>query len=434
MAHRLIKVLGVGLAMSFVLALHAAQAPSVREVDILLRGGRVLDGAGNPWIRADVGIAGDRIVFVGDARAARTTARDVVDVSGKLVAPGFWDVHSHAELSTPAGKEVLPLLYQGITTLVLGADGNGPNQLDSIFAGYRANGIQVNALHYVGHNAARTAAMGPDFGRPATPAEVDTMRRYVAKGMREGAIGLSSGLAYNPGFFSTTDEVVELAKVAAEYGGVYDTHDRDMGASYKGIGYLASVREAIEIAERGGTPLIFSHFSPLGDAAHHQLPEAVKMIEDARGRGVNVMAGQHVYTASSSGFIAHTLPRSAAVGGLDALLERFRDAAAWAQLRREIPELLALRGGPGKIVITDGPKEITGRSLADIAQRWNVSVPDAVRRIVEAGGDKVFDINLDIYNLEDIRVLMQKDWMMTCTDGFIPTTREFHSHPRSFGS
>jgi N-acyl-D-amino-acid deacylase len=378
--------------------------------DILLTGGRVLDGGGNPFVRADVAIRGDRIVFVGDARAAGVEAKETVDVSGLLLTPGFWDVHSHADLDTTEGRRALPLLHQGVTTVVLG--------------------IAVNALRYVGHGPARAAAMGSSFDRAATAEEIRAMKEYVERGMEQGAIGFSTGLAYNPGFFSTTEEVVELNRVAARFGGVYDTHDRDMGASYHGIGFLASIEEAIDIAERGGTPLILSHLGALGPSAHGQLDEALERIEKARDRGVNVMAGQHVYTASASSFVAHALPRWVA-GSVRLHLE---SEESWRRLTREIPEVLAMRGGPEKIVITDGPPELTGRSLAEIARGWNLSVPAAVRRIVLESGEGVSDMNLDIYDAGDIRKLARKEWMMTCTDGLPPASPESYTHPRLYGT
>jgi N-acyl-D-amino-acid deacylase len=347
----------------WLLALALAIAPSASQetVDILLEGGRILDGSGNTARRADVAISEDRIRFVGDARAAGVTARETVDVTGLLVTPGFWDVHSHADLESSDGKRALPLLHQGVTTVVLGIDGLGTNEIDSIFDGYEKEGIAVNALRHVGHGAARAAVMGSSFDRAASPEEIRSMKAYVEEGMEQGALGLSTGLAYNPGFYATTDEVVQLNEAAARYGGIYDTHDRDMGASYQGVGFLASVKEAIEIAERGSTPLIFSHLGALGAKAHALLPEALGIIEAARGRGVNVMAAQHVYTASASSFVAHCLPRWVAAGGSESLRRRLADPADWSRLEQEIPEVLAMRGGPGKIVLTDGPRQWSGR-------------------------------------------------------------------------
>jgi N-acyl-D-amino-acid deacylase len=393
----------------------------------------VLDGTGSPWVRQDIGISGDRITFAGNAADLGIRARDTLDVSGLLVAPGFWDVHNHADLDQPHGRTALPLLYQGITTVVQGVDGGGRNNLNEIFAGYARDGVAVNVVRFVGHNAARTEVMGADFGREATPAEIERMKAYVERGMVEGAVGFSSGLAYNPGYYSTTAEVIELNRVAARYGGVYDTHDRDMGATLNGFGYLNSVGEAIEIAEAAGTPLVFSHFSALGVTANAQMPDAIRLVEAARARGVNVMGGQHVYTASQSVIAGHVLPRWIAVGGEDSLRRRLRDPALADRFDRDVMTILTMRGGPDKIVLVGPQEEINGKSLAALAAEWRVSVPEVVRRVVEEFGPRTYDINFDIFDIRNTRALAQKDWMMTCLDGFTPASPSGVDHPRSYG-
>ncbi len=408
-----------------------AQEAARQQVDLLLLQGRVLDGAGNPWVIRDIGVTGDRIVFVGHARDRGVVARDTVD-AGLLVTPGFWDMHSHAELEKPHGKTALSFLYQGITTVVLGVDGGGSNEVDEIFAGYRSDGIAVNALHYVGHNAARRAVMGME-NRAPTPAELDAMRAYVRKGMEQGALGLSSGLFYSPGSYSATDEVVELNKVTAPYGGIYDTHDRDLGAAYKGIGYDASVKEAIEIAERGGTALIFSHFNPQGRQNYGRAPVGAVLIDEARARGVEVMAAQHVYTATQSSLQAYAVPRWAAAGGRDAMLARFEDPKTVARLDVETMEMLELRGGAEKILFADQRPALNGKTLAQVAADWALSVPETVRRIITEANAPV--MNLDLYDIENTRYLAQKEWMMTCTDGRTPPPdRQGIVHPRPYGA
>jgi N-acyl-D-amino-acid deacylase len=423
-----------GLAVAALLAAGCRASPVPPLPDLLLTNGRVLDGTGAPWVRQDVAIAGDRIVFAGHAGDAGVAARDTVDVAGLLVVPGFWDVHNHADLDQPHGRTALPLLYQGITTVVQGVDGGGRNSVAEIFAGYEREGVAVNVIRFVGHNAARSDAMGGDFGREATAAEIDRMRAYVARGMEEGAVGFSTGLAYNPGYYASTAEVTDLARVAARYGGVYDTHDRDMGATLNGFGFLNSVREAIAIAEAAGTPLIFSHFSALGAVANAQMPEAIALVEAARARGVNVMGGQHPYTASQGTITGHVLPRWVAIGGEDSLRRRLRDPARAGEFDRDVMAILTLRGGPDKIVLVSEHAAINGRSLAQLAAAWRVPVPEVVRRIVEEFGPRTFDINLDIFDLRNIRALAQKDWMMTCLDGFTPAAPRGVDHPRSYGA
>jgi len=406
-------------------------AASAQTVDVLIVGGRVLDGAGNPWVQRDIGVTGDRIVFVGVARDARMTARDTIDATGLLVTPGFWDMHSHAELDEPWGKDARPFLYQGITTVVLGVDGDGTKQIAETFARYRVNGIGVNALRYVGHGAARGSVMG-NADRPPTDAEMAAMKAYVRQGMEQGALGLSSGLFYTPGYYATTEEVIELNRVAAEYGGIYDTHDRDLGAAYQGVGYDASVREAIEIGERAGTPVIFSHFNPQGRHNYGRARVGAAVIEAARSRGVDVMAAQHVYTATQSSLSAYTVPRWASVGGREAMLERFRDPAVVQILDTATLSMLALRGGPEKILFADQRTELNGRTLAEVAERWSMSVPATVRRILQGGNAPV--MNLDLYDIENTRYLATKEWMMTCTDGRTPPPGAGVVHPRPYGA
>jgi N-acyl-D-amino-acid deacylase len=418
--------------------------PQPASVDLLLLNGQVLDGAGNPGLRADVGIAADKIVFVGNAASAGVKARESVDVSGLIVAPGFWDVHSHADLSSeapPPGADMflstpspaaLPQLYQGITTVVLGVDGNGSHAVAAEFAQYHRNGIAVNAVRFVGHGAARAAVMGAADRMPSAD-EMQRMKDYVATGMKQGAVGLSTGLFYSPGYFAKTDEVVELAKVATAYGGVYDTHDRDLGATYKGVGYLESIRETIEIGERARIPVIFSHFNAQGVHNYGRAPEGAKLIESARARGLNVFAGQHVYTATSSTLSAYALPRWASVGGADEMRKRFADPQTRAVLIKEIAEMLEPRGGAAKLLFSDqGRKDLNGRTLAGVAVQWGMSPPEAVMRILERGNAGV--MNLDLYEEGNTAYLAQKEWMMTCTDGGTPAFGEGIVHPRAYGA
>ncbi|MGH7470343.1 MAG: N-acyl-D-amino-acid deacylase family protein [Longimicrobiales bacterium] len=405
----------------------SAQNPA----DVLLLNGQVLEGAGNPWVQRDIAITGDRISFLGNARASRITARDTLNVRGLLVTPGFWDVHSHADLTSAHGRYALPLLYQGVTTLVMGVDGDGTSEVRAMFDRYRQNGIAVNAVRYVGHGEARGTVMGV-ADRAPTAAELTAMKAYIRKGMEEGAVGLSSGLFYSPGYFARTEEVIELAKVAAEYGGSYDTHDRDLGVAYQGIGYLNSIREGIRIGEEGGTPVIFSHFNAQGVQWYGRAGEGARLIDEARARGVNVVAGQHTYTATNSSLSAYALPRWAVVGGREETNKRLRDPAIRTQLTRVVMEMLEPRGGPSKILFSDRRPDLNGKTLAAVATGWNVSVPEAVMRIVSEGGASV--MNLDLYDDVNTRLLAQKDWMMTCTDGYTPADTTSISHPRSYGS
>lgn len=409
----------------------AQEAPprSGLTVDLLIRGARVLDGAGNPWVQQDVGVRGDRIAFVGYANAVSVAARDTLDARGLVLTPGFIDAHSHFEADEAYGRDGRPFLYQGITTAVLGVDGAGTDDVAAQFDRFRTAGIGLNVLTFVGHGAARSAVMG-QAARAPTPAELDAIRHYVRRAMREGAFGLSSGLFYSPGTFARTDELVELARVAAEFGGIYDTHDRDLGAVYGGVGMEASMREAIEIGERGGTPVIFSHLSPQGRANAGRAPVAAAIIEAARARGVNVMAAQHPYTATQSNLRSYLIPDWAAAGGRAAMLERFRDPAIVARLDRETMAMAEMRGGADKVLFVDARPGLNGRTVLQVADSLQLSVPATVRRVLEGGNATV--MNLDLYDMGNIRYLAQQEWMMTCTDGRSPPPGADVVHPRPY--
>ena len=399
-------------------------------VDLLLVGGLVHDGSGQAPERQDVGVVGERISFVGDAAAAGLEAAVVVDVAGLMVTPGFIDMHSHAELAADYGRDALPFLHQGITTVAVGVDGAGTPDVAERFAGLEGR-IGVNAFAYVGHGEVRRRVIGEDDRAP-TPAELDAMRALVRRAMNEGAFGLSTGLFYVPGYYATTEEVIELARVAAAFDGIYDTHDRDLGASYRGVGYLPSIREAIRIGEEAGTRVIFSHFNAQGASNYGRAPEGARLIDEARARGVEVAAAQHVYTATQSSLAAYAIPRWASNGGREEMLERFRDPETVRRLDVETMEMLAIRGGADKLLFADPRPALNGRTLAAVAAAWELPVPAAVRRILTEGNAAV--MNLDLYDIENTRFLARQPWMMTCTDGRPPSPAQNVTHPRVFGA
>ena len=418
------------LAAVAVAALWVGDLRSQPAADLLLVGGLVYDGSGQPPARQDVGVAGERISFIGDAAAAGLDAAVVVDVDGLMVTPGFIDMHSHAELTEDYGRDALPFLHQGITTVAIGVDGGGTPDVAELFAGL-AGRIGANAFAYAGHGEIRERVIGADDRAP-TAAELDEMRALVRQAMHEGAFGLSTGLFYVPGYYATTEEVIELARVAAAFDGIYDTHDRDLGASYRGVGYLESIREAIRIGEAAGLRVIFSHFNAQGAGNYGRAPEGARLIEEARAGGVEVAAAQHVYTATQSNLAAYAIPRWASNGGREEMLERFRDPETVRRLDVETMEMLAIRGGADKLLFADPRPELNGRTLAEVAAEWELPVPAAVRRILTDGNAAV--MNLDLYDIENTRYLARQPWMMTCTDGRTPSPAQNVTHPRVFGA
>ena len=411
-------------------ALWSGEVRSQPAADLLLVGGLVHDGSGEPPVWQDVGVVGDRISFVGDGAAAGLDAAVVVDVGGLMVTPGFIDMHSHADLTEDYGRDALPFLHQGITTVAVGVDGAGTPDVAELFAGLEGR-IGVNAFAYAGHGEIRRRVIGEDDRAP-TPAELDAMRALVRQAMTEGAFGLSTGLFYVPGYYATTEEVIELARVAAAFDGIYDTHDRDLGASYRGVGYLPSIREAIRIGEEAGARVIFSHFNAQGASNYGRAPEGARLVEEARARGVEVAAAQHVYTATQSSLVAYAIPRWASNGGREEMLARFRDPETVRRLDVETLEMLAIRGGAEKLLFADPRPELNGRTLAAVAAEWELPVPATVRRILAGGNAAV--MNLDLYDIENTRYLARQPWMMTCTDGRPPSPAQNVTHPRVFGA
>ena len=404
---------------------------TVVAVERLFAGGLVYDGSGRAPVAADVGISDGRIVFVGDAAASRVAADETFDVAGQWVTPGFIDAHSHAVLDADYGRDASPYLKQGITTVVLGMDGFSGDVAERVNL-WRTNGIGTNGLLFIGHNTVRTEVMASE-DRPPTPAELETMRALVRRGMEAGAFGLSTGLFYVPGTYASTDEVIELARTAAAFdGAIYDTHDRDLGAVYQGVGYDASVREAIRIGEESGLRVIFSHYNLQGAHNYGRAAVGAKHINDARERGVDVWAAHHPYTATQSNLRSYTIPDWASAGGRDAMLARFDDPQQSAEIKVATNAMLDIRGGAGKLLFADPQPDLNGKTLADVARERELSPADAVQQILRR--DDAVIMNLELYDHANTRILAQEAWMMTCTDGRTPQPDQAITHPRTFGA
>ncbi len=425
------------------LSLLSCGRPGGPPADLLILGADVLDGSGADAMPADVALRQGRIAFVGDAAASGVRARDTLDARGLLLTPGFIDMHSHVNLEADYGREAREFTTQGITTAVTGVDGGGTPDLADLFERFERDGIGLNVLSYVGHGDVRLRILGM-ADRAPTAHELERMKDLVRQGMEEGAFGLSTGLFYTPGYYADTDEVIELARVAAEYGGIYDTHDRDLGAAYHGIGYLNSIREAIRIGAESGTRVIFSHFNAQGRANYGRAPEGAALIDSARAAGVEVAGAQHVYTATMSSLQAYTIPRWAAAGGPEQMIRRFTDPDTARLLDVQTMEMLEIRGGPGKILFADPRPDLNGRTLAEVAAERGLSVPETVRQILGAPGSRAASgapdrvgawvMNLDLYDIENTRYLATMPWMMTCTDGRTPEPDQVITHPRAYGA
>jgi N-acyl-D-amino-acid deacylase len=405
---------------------------SATSVEHLFVGGLLFDGSGDAPYVGDIGVNNEKIVFVGDAAEANVISPDTIDAAGMWVAPGFIDAHSHAELDPDYGRDALPYLHQGITTVVLGVDGAGTSDVADRLQLWRTNGIGTNGILYVGHGNIRRQVMGEE-NRAPTADEMTAMEGLIRKGMDEGAFGFSTGLFYVPGTYSSTDEIIQLAKVAAEYSGaIYDTHDRDLGAVYEGIGYDESVKEGIRITEESGLRAIFSHFNLQGAHNYGRADVGAGYINAARERGVDVWAAQHPYTATQSNLRSYTIPDWAAAGGQEGMIARLDDPNLAAEIEASTNAMLQIRGGADKIMFVDLNPALNGKTLGEVAREMELSPALAVQKLLRDGNKGV--MNLELYDDDNTRVLAAEAWMMTCTDGQTPHPDQPITHPRTFGA
>jgi len=400
-----------------------AQTEPGRDIDLLITRGTVYDGSLNPPKIEDVGIVGDRIVFIGDAPKSGIRAKKTLDAKGLMVTPGLIDAHTHIddEIALPdaSSRLIARQVTQGVTTSIIGVDGDGTPDVTANFEKIDALGIGQNVAAYVGFGAIRENVLGDDARAP-TPAELETMKSLAAKGMCEGAIGLSSGLFYAPQSFASTDEVLAVAKEAGKRGGLYDTHQRDEGNS--SIGVIPSLKEALRIGEESGAPLHLAHIKVSGGP--HPMRDLVKLIEAARAKGQNVTADQYPWTAANTGLDAVVMPRWAQDGGREAMLKRFNNPADVAKIRADtgltpaLAPLIMISGAPNQ-------PEIVGKRLSDLSAQWGVAPIDAAIRILtkDDAGVVVF-----VMNEKDIVAAMRQPWVMSSSDG------ADGGHPRGYAS
>jgi dihydroorotase/N-acyl-D-amino-acid deacylase len=384
-----------------------------------------------------VGVIGEKIAFVGDLSAASAAVR--FDATGLAVTPGFIDIHSHATSDTVRGSDVVqrPLaesyIRQGVTTAMGGQDGSSPEDVGAFLAYLDAYPAAMNIGLFVGHGTLRARVVGQD-DRRATPDEIAGMTALVERALNAGAFGLSSGLEYTPGAFADTEELVALSRPVGRAGGLYISHIRDEGARV-----LDSISEVIRVGEEAGVAAQVTHHKVIGKGRWGRSRETLRLIDEARARGVDVMSDQYPYTASATG-LTILLPDWAKAGGTDALLERLADPEIRARIRSDvIDHINEERGGdPATIVASRCPNapENDGLSLADMLVRDGRPVTvenaaDTALRLVEGGScSGVFHSMSE----EDVVRIMQHPMTMIASDGGIPEPGEGVPHPRNYGT
>ena len=453
----------------FVSPLTPTQAADTAPFDVLIRGGRIIDGTGNPWFNGDVAVRGDRIVAVGrvadDAKAGR-----VIDAKGLVVSPGFIDIHSHSDMPLLEDGAALSKIHQGVTTEVLGEDSSGgpsKGKLEpktfrkgdrtlkwSTFGDYLAavesSGTAVNVASYVGLGTLLSCVLGDSLDRP-TPAQLEQVKDLLDEAMSQGALGLSTMIAGPRELNVATDDLVELGKVVKRHGGLYSSHIRNEGTEV-----LAAVKEAIAVGERAGIPVDIIHVKIAEQTLWGRMNEIVALIEDARRRGVNVQTNVYPYTRGNNDLVT-ILPPWAHEGGVKALLGRLKDPAQRERIKGDVTKGLpgwynhytAVGGDWSRMLVsaklTTPNAKFQGRTMDEIL---------AEKAKAKASGSKAdrIDLMLDFlaeeggsvstiyahHTEEDMNLALRQPWCSIGSDGSALAVegplRRGHPHPRSFGT
>ena len=448
------------LSLCACIAMFTSTSLPAADYDLIFSGGRVVDGTGAPWFRADVGVKGDRIAAVGDL--SKATAGRRIDSKSLILAPGFIDMMGQSEYNVLVDGRAASKITQGITTEMTGeggsiaplnarmlADGKEvyehygvtPNFTDftGYFKEFERRGVTINLGTFVGAGQLRNYVIGKD-NRPATPEELKAMQDEVASAMEQGAFGLSSALIYVPDNFASTEEIIELAKVAARYGGSYITHQRDEGDDGT-VGLDKSMDEVFRIAREASIPAEIYHIKASGKANWGRMPAMLKRIEDARAQGLDVTADQYPWTASSNG-LADSLPLWVREGGADKMIARLRDKETRARARTDF--LKADTEWPesaSRILITsvinDDLRKYQGKTLADIAKEEKKDPLDVLMDIVAADRGNTYRVTFSMSE-DDVRaaltnplVSFNTDSSAVAEDGIFAQEK---AHPRAWGS
>ncbi|MFH2110165.1 MAG: D-aminoacylase [Candidatus Bathyarchaeota archaeon] len=438
-------------------------------LDLIVKGGRVVTGAGNPWFRADVGVKKGFITKVG---SLSEDAKEVIDARGMVVCPGFIDLHDHSDLTILANREADSKVHMGVSTTVFASCGSGAAPLNEAMreevrreapflkaAGVEvdwstmkeylsrleAGGLSINVAPLVGFGTVREYVMGMEMRAP-TKAELKAMKAEMSKAMDAGCRGITTGLRYDPQSYAETGEVIELSKVVAGYGGFYTSHIRDEGDRGDP---LAAVEEIIRIGREAGIPVNISHFKVLSKRFWHLAPRLVEMVEQARAEGVQVTADQYPYSASGTGLGAW-IPPWANEGGVEELVKRLNDAETTKKIKAGLAVSMEDRGGPENALISSYPLDpkMVGQNIAQVAKKWRMDPLDAgiklLRDHLEAitsgkvkGGFSIVNFN---QTEENVELIMRQPWVAVGTDGRVHSPQGVLKkdipapHPRFYGT
>lgn len=423
MIHRMIR-------WSLFLTLVSCAPLNARDYDLLIRNGRVADGTGNPMYRADVGVKDGRVAAIGKLSGA---AKETVDAKGMIVAPGFIDVHSHAE-----NIEDHPLaqnfLRMGVTTVVLGNCGSSRRDVGSYFEKLRKMGVSPNVATLIGQGSVRSQIMGGSFRRPPSEEEVDEMRALVAKAMKDGAVGMSTGLIYLPGNFTETEELIELAKVVSRHGGIYVSHMRSEAGKM-----FEAIDELLEIARQADLPAQISHIKLAGQSNWGQTDKVLAKIEKARAEGLDITQDQYMYPASSTG-IQNRIPTWAREGGRDKFKERMKDPELKAKVVKEMKETLKKSGHRNydyaMIAYYQHDTSVNGMNVMQAAKKvkGSDSLDAQIEMILEINANGGASGVFHSMNERDLIGYLRHPNTMVAADSGVRRWQHGVPHPRGYGN
>ena len=398
-----------------------------RPLDLLFKGGLVVDGTGAPPYVGDVGIRDGRLMMLAEGHNAK--AEVVINITEKVIAPGFIDIHTHAraDLVSPDKALMANYLTQGVSTVIIGNDGDGATRIQNRFETIFAHGAGTNVAQLVGHASLRRRVMG-DTGRPATASEIDEMKSILAESLNEGAMGLSTGLFYADGSYATTEEVIELAKVAAAEGAIYESHIR--AESSRGVGVHKAVDEVIEIARGADIAAHIAHIKVLGKGVWGESGNIVDKIAAARAEGLAITADQYPWVASSTQLKSAVVSKQYQLGGIEALRKRLSDSGKRRTLLEDIAVNIDRRGGPNSLLLveTEDP-QWSGLRLDAVAAALQVQPAEAAAMLIIEGQARVVSFNM---TEDDIKTFMKEPWVATSSDGTDGHPRKFGSFPRKY--
>lgn len=419
------------LLLAFVLLdIPTPAAQAAEKFDLVITNGRIVDGTGNPWFYGSVGMRNGRIARVG--RFEFDPAGKVIDAKGQIVAPGFIDVHAHTEdiFTNPTAENFVRM---GVTSLITGNCGGSANDIGEFLARFGNKPLAVNLGTLIGHNTVRTRVMGLD-NRDPSPEEQAKMNELVEKGMRDGAVGLSTGLIYVPGTYSKTEEVVQLAKSASKYGGTYASHIRDEGTEV-----VKAINEAINIGEQANMPVEISHFKISSKALWGQSPMTLGIVEAARKRGLQVTVDQYAYPASSTSLDSR-MPSWAIAGGREEGKKRLADPESRKRIVKEIKEDLKKKKFKdlsfAYVASYRANPQFNGKNLAEITEiargkkNLDAQIDQMIEMYEKGGAQMVYQVMSE----DDVKRIMQHPFTMIASDSGVRQFGSGSPHPRGYGN